>query len=56
MPVYPYPQKRFGQNFLTNKHYATKIIDSIKISEQDIILEIGPGRGVLTELISEQKS
>jgi 16S rRNA (adenine1518-N6/adenine1519-N6)-dimethyltransferase len=56
MPVYPYPQKRFGQNFLTNKHYAAKIVDSIKLSEHDTILEIGPGRGALTELINEQKA
>jgi 16S rRNA (adenine1518-N6/adenine1519-N6)-dimethyltransferase len=52
MPIYPYPQKRFGQNFLTNQHYAIKIVDSIDLSEQDIIIEIGPGRGVLTELIN----
>ena len=52
MSVYPFPKKRFGQNFLTNKHYAAKIVDSINISEQDIVMEIGPGRGVLTELIN----
>lgn len=56
MPVYPHPQKRFGQNFLTNKHYAAKIVDSIKISEQDTVLEIGPGRGVLTELLNAEKA
>jgi 16S rRNA (adenine1518-N6/adenine1519-N6)-dimethyltransferase len=54
MPVQPRPKKRFGQNFLTNKHFAAKIVDSIKISESDTVIEIGPGRGVLTELISTE--
>jgi 16S rRNA (adenine1518-N6/adenine1519-N6)-dimethyltransferase len=52
MPIQQRPQKRFGQNFLTNKHYASKIVNSIEISDSDAVLEIGPGRGVLTELIS----
>ena len=52
MPAHLYPKKRFGQNFLTNKHYAAKIVDSIEISESDTVIEIGPGRGVLTEIIS----
>lgn len=52
MLVQPRPKKRFGQNFLTNRHYAFKIVNSIEISESDTIIEIGPGRGVLTELIN----
>jgi len=55
MPSFPYPKKRFGQNFLTNEHYAAKIIDSINIDEDDGVIEIGPGRGVLTELIANKK-
>ena len=55
MPVYPYPQKRFGQNFLTNKHYSAKIVDALKIAESDTVIEIGPGRGILTELINTTK-
>jgi len=52
MSVQPRPKKRFGQNFLTNKHYAAKIVDSIELKDEDTVIEIGPGRGVLTELIS----
>jgi len=52
MPDQPRPKKRFGQNFLTNKHYAAKIVDSIDIKDEDTVIEIGPGRGVLTELIN----
>jgi len=55
MSVQPRPKKRFGQNFLTNKHYASKIVDSIEIKDEDIVIEIGPGRGVLTELINSKK-
>lgn len=52
MPVYPYPQKRFGQNFLTNKHLSKKIIASLELSKTDVVIEIGPGRGILTELLN----
>ena len=55
MPSNTYPKKRFGQNFLTNKHYANKIIESLGIDADDTVIEIGPGRGVLTELISNKK-
>lgn len=52
MQVHEYPQKKFGQNFLINNYYATKIIDALHIGKQDTIVEIGPGRGALTEIIS----
>jgi 16S rRNA (adenine1518-N6/adenine1519-N6)-dimethyltransferase len=44
----PYSRKRFGQHFLTDTQILDKIIGSIKIADQDHILEIGPGRGDLT--------
>ena len=48
----PKPLKRFGQNYLVDKNILNKIVDTIKPSENDVILEIGPGTGALTRLIS----
>ena len=42
----------FGQNFLTDKEIAKNIIDSCNFSESDDVVEIGPGEGILTELIA----
>ena len=49
------PLKKFGQNFLQNKYYAEKIVNSLCCKENDIILEVGPGKGILTELLIRQK-
>ncbi|HMI76993.1 MAG TPA: 16S rRNA (adenine(1518)-N(6)/adenine(1519)-N(6))-dimethyltransferase RsmA [Buchnera sp. (in: enterobacteria)] len=45
------PQKKFGQHFLINKTVISNIIKLINPKSQDHIIEIGPGRGALTELI-----
>lgn len=42
------PKKSLGQNFLKSTLAIKKIIEAVKISPNDIILEIGPGKGVLT--------
>ena len=44
------PKKSLGQNFLKDKNIIKKIIKSIDINNQNII-EVGPGTGVLTEKI-----
>jgi len=44
------PKKSLGQNFLQDKNIVNKIINSIDISNNNII-EIGPGLGILTEKI-----
>ncbi|UCC79947.1 MAG: ribosomal RNA small subunit methyltransferase A [Candidatus Zixiibacteriota bacterium] len=44
-------KKRFGQNFLTDKRVADKIVDAAGIEPGDEVLEIGPGKGILTERI-----
>ena len=41
-------QKKFGQNFLIDTHVLDKIIYSAEITKEDMVLEIGPGFGVLT--------
>lgn len=43
------PLKSLGQNFLVDRHIIDKIINSASIAPQDAVLEIGPGRGALTE-------
>ena len=40
--------KSLGQNFLTEKNIIDKIIDSTDITDEDLVIEIGPGVGVLT--------
>jgi len=40
-----------GQNFLIDSNISKKIVDLAEISEGEKILEIGPGRGALTELL-----
>lgn len=40
--------KSLGQNFLTDKNIIDKIIDAADIGENDLVIEIGPGIGVLT--------
>ena len=45
------PLKRFGQNYIHDKNIIKKIVSEINPKTDDAILEIGPGRGALTELI-----
>ena len=44
-------KKSLGQNFLIDNSVLSKIVEIGKISENDIVLEIGPGTGNLTEKI-----
>ncbi|NND83010.1 MAG: 16S rRNA (adenine(1518)-N(6)/adenine(1519)-N(6))-dimethyltransferase RsmA [Gammaproteobacteria bacterium] len=43
------PRKSLGQNFLQDPNIIRKIADSLVITPADTVLEIGPGRGALTE-------
>jgi 16S rRNA (adenine1518-N6/adenine1519-N6)-dimethyltransferase len=46
--VLPTPRKRFGQHFLTDRHYLARIVEAIDPRPDDAMLEIGPGTGILT--------
>lgn len=46
-------QKKFGQNFLIDSNILDKIIDSAEITEDDCVLEIGPGIGTMTQYLAE---
>jgi 16S rRNA (adenine1518-N6/adenine1519-N6)-dimethyltransferase len=49
-----FSKKRFGQNFLTDKHYQQQLIKFLRLEHNDHIVEIGPGRGALTAYILPQ--
>jgi len=44
-------KKTLGQNFLKNKDILRKIVESGNVQKDEVILEIGPGKGALTEFI-----
>lgn len=48
-------RKRFGQNFLVDTGIIQKIIGSLDIKQHDRIVEIGPGRGALTQSLSDSR-
>ncbi len=48
-----YPKKQLGQNFLIDKNIITKIIHLIEPEVEDVILEIGPGKGALTRYLAQ---
>lgn len=48
------PKKRFSQNFLKSKDIAKKIVSLLDMSEEDTIIEIGPGEGALTDFLYKQ--
>ena len=47
-------KKKFGQNFLIDPHVLDKIVDAAQVTEEDFVLEIGPGIGTLTQYLCER--
>ncbi len=47
-------KKHLGQNFLKSSKALGEIISSAEISEKDVVLEVGPGKGALTEKLLEK--
>ena len=47
-------RKKFGQNFLIDASVVEEIIDAAGISEEDTVLEIGPGIGTMTQYLAER--
>ena len=45
-------RKALGQNFLVDEKIAQRIVDAAEITDDEDILEIGPGRGILTERLA----
>jgi 16S rRNA (adenine1518-N6/adenine1519-N6)-dimethyltransferase len=44
----PRAKKKFGQHFLTDRHYIDRIVSAINAKRDDVMIEIGPGPGALT--------
>jgi 16S rRNA (adenine1518-N6/adenine1519-N6)-dimethyltransferase len=43
------PKKRFGQNFLADRNVLSEIVERAAVAPGDVLLEVGPGEGVLTK-------
>jgi 16S rRNA (adenine1518-N6/adenine1519-N6)-dimethyltransferase len=48
------PLKALGQNFLVDANIIAKIIRVAELNPEDSILEIGPGRGALSDLLAQR--
>ncbi|MGC9341864.1 MAG: 16S rRNA (adenine(1518)-N(6)/adenine(1519)-N(6))-dimethyltransferase RsmA [Bacteroidales bacterium] len=44
-----------GQHFLTDRNIAERITELLKAHGSDVIIEIGPGKGILTQFLKERK-
>lgn len=51
---FPPVLKRFGQHFLNDRDALTAIADAARLGKNDVVVEIGAGRGALTELLLER--
>ncbi|MBR4760124.1 MAG: 16S rRNA (adenine(1518)-N(6)/adenine(1519)-N(6))-dimethyltransferase RsmA [Lachnospiraceae bacterium] len=47
-------QKKYGQNFLIDTHVLDHICDGAEIGKDDLVLEIGPGIGTMTQYLAER--
>ncbi len=52
-PDLPPPNKRLGQNFLIDPNIVRKIVALAELGPSDHVLEIGPGRGILTKALCQ---
>ncbi len=48
------PRKSLGQNFLIDDNIARKIVRAAAVDSNDVVLEIGPGRGAITKYLIQQ--
>ncbi|HEY4520257.1 MAG TPA: 16S rRNA (adenine(1518)-N(6)/adenine(1519)-N(6))-dimethyltransferase RsmA [Candidatus Paceibacterota bacterium] len=48
------PKKSLGQHFLINVGILQKTLDAASISSEDTIIEVGPGKGILTEALAKK--
>ena len=46
-------QKKYGQNFLIDTHVLDKIVSAAGVTKDDLVLEIGPGIGTMTQYLAE---
>ena len=48
------PKRSLGQNFLVNPRIQERIIEACALEKNDVVLEIGPGKGVLTRPLADR--
>lgn len=48
-----HPKRYLGQNFLVDNNVINKISETAELSDKDLVLEIGPGFGILTKCLAE---
>jgi len=51
-----FAKKSLGQNFIVDQNYVRKIIASLDLTQTDTVVEIGPGRGAITENLVESRA
>lgn len=49
-----HPRKRWGQSFLRDGNIVRKILDFSDLKPEDVVIEVGPGRGALTFLLAKE--
>jgi 16S rRNA (adenine1518-N6/adenine1519-N6)-dimethyltransferase len=52
----PPPRKRLGQHFLSDPRILGRIVDALAPGKDETVVEIGPGRGAMTDLLRERAS
>lgn len=52
-PRFSRAKKSLGQNFLVDQNYVNKIVAALELKDTDTVIEIGPGRGAITEFLVE---
>src|ERR1700733_8539632 len=50
----PQHKPKLGQHFLASDSFALQIVDALGEISQNTVLEIGPGRGILTSLLAQR--
>src|SRR6478672_1017289 len=52
--AFPPTRKSLGQHFLTDRRILGRIADALHLTGSETVVEIGPGRGALTDLLAER--
>jgi len=50
------PRKRFGQHWLKDQGVLSQIVNAAKLNSDDCVLEVGPGKGALTQKLIESQA
>ena len=48
------PRKNLGQHFLIDRNILNKVVHAAQIKEEDVVLEVGSGLGILTLVLADR--